>query len=120
MKARLSHIFTFEASHRLDHLGSAHPCYPLHGHSYKVKITVEGEVDPATGFLIDYADLARIVSPVIRQLDHTHLNDVPDLGYATAENICRWVWVRLTPTLPTLLRVSIQETDMTECDYEGK
>ena len=120
MKVRLSHEFRFEASHRLDHLGSDHPCFPLHGHSYHVTITVAGEVDQATGFLIDYADLSRIVTPAIKKLDHTHLNDVEGLPRSTTEFICRWLWDRLRPVLPMLEEIVIHETPATCCPYRGE
>lgn len=120
MKMRLSHEFSFEASHRLDHLGPSHPCYPLHGHSYRVTIQVEGEVDPVTGFLIDYAELKRIVQPVITQLDHTHLNDVAGLSLSTTEHIAHWLWQRLKPVLPILTQIDIRETPATACIYRGE
>ena len=120
MKVRLSHAFSFEASHRLDHLGPNHPCFPLHGHSYRVTITVEGEVDLVTGFLIDYAELKRIVQPIIKQLDHTHLNDVSGLSLSTTEHIVHWLWKNLKPTLPILDEIAISETPATACIYRGE
>ena len=120
MKMRLSHNFSFEASHRLDHLGPNHPCFPLHGHSYRVTIIVAGEVDPVTGFLIDYAELRRLVQPVIAKLDHTHLNDVGGLPLSTAEHISHWLWSRLKPTIPTLEEIIVRETPATGCSYRGE
>jgi 6-pyruvoyltetrahydropterin/6-carboxytetrahydropterin synthase len=120
MKVRLSHQFHFEASHRLSHLGPDNPCYPLHGHSYRVEIVVSGDVDERTGFLIDYADLQRIVLPIIKPLDHTHLNDVPGLTLSTTEHIVHWLWARLKPALPILEEITIRETSATACTYRGE
>ncbi len=120
MKVRLSHDFSFEASHRLDHLGPDHPCFPLHGHSYRVTITVSGEVDPVSGFLIDYADLRKIAHPVIRQLDHKHLNDVPGLPLTSTEHVVHWLWNRLKPILPALDEIVLRETPSTSCAYRGE
>lgn len=119
MKVRLSKEFHFDASHRLDHLPEEHPCFNLHGHSYRVVIQVSGDVDERTGFLIDYADIKRIVSPIIAQLDHVHLNDIPDLPTTTTEHIARWLWQHIIPQLPILHKITIHETANSCCEYEG-
>jgi 6-pyruvoyltetrahydropterin/6-carboxytetrahydropterin synthase len=120
VKMRLSHEFWFEASHRLDHLGPDHPCFPLHGHSYRVELIIEGTVDPKTGFLMDYADMKGIAAPVIRRLDHTHLNDITDLPLTTTEHIAHWLWQQLKPTLPALVEITIRESQATACIYRGE
>ena len=119
MKVRLSRSFHFEASHRLDHLGPEHPCYNLHGHSYRVEVEVSGEVDLTTGFLIDYSEIKRIVQPLIARLDHTHLNDVEGLPLTSTEYIARWLWERIQPELPIISRITIHETDSSKCVFEG-
>ncbi len=120
MKVRLTKRFRFEASHRLDHLGKEHPCYNLHGHSYRVDIEVYGEVNETTGFLIDYADIKRIVAPIVKRLDHTHLNDIEDLKYTSTEHLAHWLWVRIQKQLPILSRIIIHETDLSRCEYSGE
>ncbi len=120
MRVKLSKRFHFEASHRLEHLPKDHPCYNLHGHSYRVEIEVAGEVDPSTGFLIDYAEIKKAATPVIKMLDHTHLNDIDGLELTTTEYICHWLWERILPDLPQLSRITIFETDSSRCIYEGK
>ena len=49
--------FTFEAAHRLPHVAPDHKCARLHGHSFKIELTIEGPVDPQTGWFIDYGAL---------------------------------------------------------------
>lgn len=120
MIVTLHREFRFEASHQLTHLPPEHPCHNLHGHSYGVRVEVHGEVDPATGFLIDYADIDRAVQPNIDILDHTHLNDIPDLTMATTEYIARWLWERLRPALPMLSAISVSETNASGCEYRGE
>lgn len=120
MKVRLSKMFRFEASHRLDHLPTEHPCHHLHGHSYKVEVEVYGEVNPETGFLIDYADIKRVVNPIVKQLDHKHLNDIDDLEMTSTEYIARWLWERIMPELPILSRITIFETGTSKCEYTGE
>lgn len=67
----LSKIFRFEASHILPR----HPgkCSRLHGHSWVLKVSVEGEINPETGFVMDYHDLSSVVGPIVEALDHRHL-----------------------------------------------
>ena len=81
--------FYFEAAHRLpNHPGK---CARLHGHGYKVDITVEGPVDPITGMVMDFSDLKQIVNgSAIDLLDHYTLNDKM-LFTPTAENVARWI-----------------------------
>lgn len=120
MIVTLAKEFHFEASHRLLHLPDSHPCHHLHGHSYRVIVEVTGEVDTKTGFLIDYADLKAVVQPVINRVDHKHLNDIPGMTYTSAEDIARWLWDNLKPSLPLLSRIIIHETASTRCEYWGE
>ncbi|MDZ4723571.1 MAG: 6-carboxytetrahydropterin synthase QueD [candidate division Zixibacteria bacterium] len=120
MKVTLTKEFRFEASHRLDHLPPSHPCYNLHGHSYRVLIQVHGKVDETTGFLIDYADIKRIVDPIVSRLDHTHLNNVDGLSITSTEFIARWLWERIKPNLAILSKIIIEETQSSSCEYSGE
>lgn len=92
-------------------------CANLHGHNYVLEVVVAGDVDPATGYVLDLKLLSDVMaSQVIRDLDHRNLNtDVPWLKgcVPTAENLARAIWERLRPELPDgLLRsVRIWETD---------
>ena len=119
MKVKLQKYFTFEASHRLDHLPETHTCLNLHGHSYRVLVEVSGEVNEETGFLIDYADIKKTVKTIIMRLDHIHLNDIEDLEISSTEFIARWLWDKIKPELPILTKITIFETDSTSCEYEG-
>jgi len=58
----------FSAAHFLTIPG--HKCESLHGHNYAVAVTVEGVVDPGTGFVVDFAVLKQILRPVVDRLDH--------------------------------------------------
>lgn len=72
-------IFMFEASHHLPHYEGA--CHNLHGHSYKLEVTVGGDVktntsNPKCGMIIDFKDLKEIVKEVaVDKYDHAYLND---------------------------------------------
>lgn len=119
MRVRLARDFTFEAAHLLPKAPEGHKCRRLHGHSFRVEIAVEGEVDAATGWFLDYGDIRAEVEPVRQALDHRYLNEVPGLENPTSENLCRWIWERLRPGLPSLARVTVSETCEARCEYEG-
>ena len=120
MRVRLTRDFTFEAAHRLPNAPEGHKCRRLHGHSFRVEITVEGEVDPKTGWFVDYAEIRDIVEPLRLRLDHYYLNEIEGLENATSEHLARWIWDRLRPALPSLVRITVHETCEARCEYEGR
>ena len=69
-----------------------HKCARLHGHSFHVRLQVRGEVDPHTGWVMDFTDIKVAFKPVLEQLDHYYLNDIPGLENPTSENLARWIW----------------------------
>jgi 6-pyruvoyl tetrahydropterin synthase/QueD family protein len=120
MRVELTKAYTFEAAHRLPHVPPDHKCFCMHGHSFRVEVTVAGEVDPKTGWLVDFADITAVVEPLIRdQLDHRSLNDVPGLENPTSEMLCAWLWKKLQPKLRGLLTVTVHETCAARCTYRG-
>lgn len=78
-------------------------CGSLHGHTYKIEITVEGET--RNGMVVDFADLKQSVREVLAQYDHRNFNDF--LDYPSVENICELLSSRLKQklTFPFTLRV---------------
>ena len=54
-RVRLAREFTFEAAHRLPNAPPGHKCARLHGHSFRVELLCEGEIDPHAGWLLDFA-----------------------------------------------------------------
>jgi 6-pyruvoyltetrahydropterin/6-carboxytetrahydropterin synthase len=120
MHVELTKEFRFEAAHRLPMVPPDHKCHRLHGHSYRIEVTVAGEVDDATGWLVDYADITEVVGPVLRgELDHRTLNDVPGLENATSEVLCGWLWGRFAADLPGLVAITVHETCTARCTYRG-
>lgn len=120
MFVRLSKTFTFEAAHSLPTFPDGHKCRRLHGHSFRIDILVEGEVDPARGYLIDYGDITAACEPIRKRLDHYHLNKIEGLENPTSETMARWIWQRLSENLPLLSAVVVYETCTSRCEYRGE
>ena len=110
--------FTFEAAHRLPYVPEGHKCARLHGHSFRVEIHVQGEVDPATGMVIDFAEITTAFAPLREQLDHHYLNEVDGLENPTSENLAAWIWERLRGAL-ALERIVVRETCTSGVAYRG-
>ena len=111
--------FTFEAAHLLPNVPEGHKCGRLHGHSFLVQIHVSGELDPTTGWIMDFADLKSAFKPIYDRLDHYYLNDISGLENPTSEVLAKWIWTELKPTLPQLSKVVIKETCTSGCIYQG-
>jgi len=110
---------TFEAAHRLAHLPKGHKCERLHGHSFRVRIHVRGQVDPQLGWVVDFGDIKKAFEPIYDQLDHHYLNEIDGLENPTSEVLARWIWTRLKPRLPGLSKILVGETCTSGCIYEG-
>lgn len=111
--------FTFEAAHRLPNVPEGHKCARLHGHSFRVQVHVEGPVNPDLGWVMDFADIKAACAPLMNQLDHHYLNEVPGLENPTSEVLARWIWQRLADALP-LSQVMVRETCTSGCVYRGE
>jgi 6-pyruvoyltetrahydropterin/6-carboxytetrahydropterin synthase len=120
MTVRLIKTFRFEAAHMLPSFPDGHKCRRLHGHSFRFDVVVEGEVDPATGYLIDYGDIKKATDPLVKRLDHYCLNDIEGLNNPTSEILARWIWDRLKPALPMLWKIIVYETCSSACEYQGQ
>ncbi|MEJ5352375.1 MAG: 6-carboxytetrahydropterin synthase [Melioribacteraceae bacterium] len=134
---RIAKEFSWEMGHRLTfHKGK---CKNLHGHSYKCMIEINGTQD-SNGMVLDYYDLAKIVNPVIEELDHSIMvyNEDKELIAAlemlnsrkvivnfetTAENICLYLIDKIKSSLPeniTSLKVRVLETENSYAEEEIK
>ncbi|HEY0780223.1 MAG TPA: 6-carboxytetrahydropterin synthase [Gemmatirosa sp.] len=97
-----------------------------HGHNYVLEVSVEGEVDPRTGYVVDLGALARVVErEVIDEVDHRNMNlDVAFMRgvIPTSENIVVRCWQVLTPhvTPGRLARLRLWETENNYVEYDGR
>lgn len=112
--------FTIEAAHWLPNVPEGHKCRRMHGHSFRIQVSVEGPVDARLGWVMDFADIKAAFEAIEDQIDHRCLNDVQGLENPTSENLARWIWSRLTPALPNLSKVIVRETCTSGCIYQGQ
>jgi 6-pyruvoyltetrahydropterin/6-carboxytetrahydropterin synthase len=101
-------------------------CYNPHGHNYDLEVTVEGEVDPDTGYVIDLGDLKRRLHElVVDEVDHKFLNEQVSWLEGvnpTAENLVVHIWSRLDGRLDglRLVNVKLWETPRNIAEYQGE
>jgi 6-pyruvoyltetrahydropterin/6-carboxytetrahydropterin synthase len=134
-RVRLVSVAYFSAAHRLhrddwdeernrrvfDKCNNRHG----HGHTYGLEVTVEGSIDPETGYVMDFAELKRLVKEnILHRVDRKHLNfDVDFLAGVnpTAENIAVGIWRELQDRVrpARLVRVVLNETAKNRVVYEG-
>ncbi len=122
----LTRRFAFSSSHRLHSTALDAPanactyglCENIHGHNYRLEVTVRGAVDPNTGFFCNVMELASLVNRlVVEPCDHRYLNDLPLFQGAvtTMENLATRIWGAIEPGLRekrmTLTAVLLAETD---------
>ncbi len=110
----ISKDFKFDAAHNLIHYHGK--CEKLHGHTYKLRVVLEGEPD-SEGMIIDFIELKQIVKDkVISRLDHSYINEI--ITQPSAENIAVWIWEELSESVRrencSLYEVHVWETE-TSC-----
>jgi 6-pyruvoyltetrahydropterin/6-carboxytetrahydropterin synthase len=116
----LTKSFRFDASHTLDRSIDADASRRIHGHSYRAEVTVRGETDVETGMVVDFGLLERALAETRERLDHRMLDDVPDLGPATMENLAVWIWRKLAPVAKGLVKVTVFRDSQSESvTYRG-
>ena len=119
-RARLTKDFTFEAAQTLPNVPPNHKCRRMHGHSFKVEVTIEGRVDPEKGWIYDHAKISDAMNPLIELLDHNYLNEVPGLENPTIENLAAWFWGQIEAACPGLCEIVVHETPTARCVYSGE
>jgi len=101
-------LFEFEAAHKLD-IPTAGKCQRLHGHTYKLEISVAGDINPETGMIVNFSDLKKFVNDeIIEKFDHFYLNDLFSLP--TAENMGDWIWDKVEASGFNICRLRLWET----------
>jgi 6-pyruvoyltetrahydropterin/6-carboxytetrahydropterin synthase len=114
---------SFAAAHNLR--GYKGKCEDLHGHNYKVRVTLAGPELDSVGLLYDFVHLKQVIQGVIRSLDHKYLNELPPFTAInpSAENIARHIHdeaakqIRAVPNGAKISSITVWETDVTAATY---
>jgi 6-pyruvoyltetrahydropterin/6-carboxytetrahydropterin synthase len=116
---------TFAAGHALR--GYKGKCENVHGHNYRVRVTVEGERLNSIGLLVDFVEVKRLVRDVVDYLDHRFINELPpfDTVNPSAENMARFFYDRVDQGLSAgsaevparVKEVQVWETDTSIATY---
>jgi 6-pyruvoyltetrahydropterin/6-carboxytetrahydropterin synthase len=107
---------TFAAGHALRNYRGK--CENVHGHNYRVQITVQGEELNGIGLLVDFIELQRLMGQVIDYLDHRFINDLPpfDVLNPSAENMAKYFHDQVSGELRNDVPVRISEVKVWETD----
>jgi len=120
MQAELVKTFYFEAAHALPNLPPGHKCSRMHGHSYRVDVHIVGPVGQRTGWVMDFGQVKAALEPVIAELDHHVLHEIPGLENSTAERLAAFLWGRVADRLPGLSAVTVWESETARVTYRGE
>ena len=111
---------TFAAGHALRNYKGA--CENVHGHNFKVRVTLEGTKLDEAGMLVDFLDVKKYMKDIIARLDHQFLNDIApfDVVNPSAENIAEYFFQQLrTPLAENPVQVEISEVRVWETDIQS-
>jgi 6-pyruvoyltetrahydropterin/6-carboxytetrahydropterin synthase len=114
---------TFSSGHALR--GYKGKCENVHGHNYKVRVTLEGPQLDSTGLLYDFTHLKRVIREIVGGVDHKFLNDMApfDVINPSAENLAKYFYdetarqVNAMPEGARITSITIWETDTTSATY---
>ena len=109
---------SFSSAHHL--LNYEGKCENLHGHNWKVEITVQGEELDKSGMLVDFKILKAKLNHVLERLDHRDLNALEEFRdiSPSSENISKYIYTELKKTLPQLKQVAVWETEKAKAVYK--
>ena len=113
--------FRFHAARHLPKLKDGHICKEIHGHTFNLKIYVQGKINNDTGFIMDFFDIDKIVQKnILIRIDHKLLNDIKNLENPTSEILSKWIWGQLTDKIPDLYKIILSEDHGTGIIYTGE
>jgi 6-pyruvoyltetrahydropterin/6-carboxytetrahydropterin synthase len=107
MTYTISQKFFFDAAHTLRRKIETESSLRIHGHTYYAEVFLSGTPDPVTGMVVDLGFVRLEVEQLRQQLDHHLLDEVPGLGPATLENLCRYIHQHMLARLPAVSRVRV-------------
>jgi len=112
---------TFSAAHSLS--GAAGPCEKVHGHNYRVRLTVASPTLGPQGWVMDFADLKRLLREITDPFDHGNLNEIPPFDHLnpTAEHLARHFFLEAAQRIAAparVRRVEVFETPTARAVFE--
>jgi 6-pyruvoyltetrahydropterin/6-carboxytetrahydropterin synthase len=117
---RIYKDFNFEAAHFLPSAEAGTANARIHGHSFRARVVIDGELDTKTGYVFHFDELAAAMRETEDALDHRLLNDVDGLSQPTLERIAMWIWNRLSNRVPGLAEIHVSRDSCGEgCVYTG-
>ncbi|MBU2540662.1 MAG: 6-carboxytetrahydropterin synthase QueD [Candidatus Omnitrophica bacterium] len=122
MKFEISVIDYFSAAHNLRQYQGK--CENIHGHNFKVKITLGANSLDKTGMVYDFHYVKEVLKKTLKVLDHSHLNKLPYFGRVnpTSENIAKFIFNKLKAKINKrtrkLIKVTVWETESNEASYQ--
>jgi 6-pyruvoyltetrahydropterin/6-carboxytetrahydropterin synthase len=108
MNYELSQKFYFEAAHTLHREIDATGSRRIHGHTYHAQVFVQGTPDPVTQMIVDLGFLRQEIERVRDLLDHRFLDEIQELGPATLEGLCAFVFREISATIPNISKVRVE------------
>ncbi len=116
---RITKSGNFDAAHFLSSHNDERPYARMHGHSFRLDVELEGELDTQKGWVVDFGDVDDALADLREQLDHRLLNEIEGLEVPTLENITVWVAQKLKQQFPGLVKVSVSRPSIGEaCHYD--
>ena len=116
---RIYKDFRFEAAHYLPG-DAASANSRIHGHSFRARVTIDGQPDPATGCVVHFSELTHAIAEAREALDHRLLNEIEGLATPTLERIAVWLWNWLQNRVPGLAEIEVARDSCQEgCIYRG-
>jgi 6-pyruvoyltetrahydropterin/6-carboxytetrahydropterin synthase len=117
----ISREYELQAAHRLPMTEPEHKCHRMHGHTWKVRVFLQGEICPIKAWIVDFAVLDKIWNLKVHSvLDHTCLNDV--IPNPTTECIVMWLYNALAAPISLagakVVRIEVREGSSSRCDLD--
>lgn len=108
---------SFDSAHFLPRVPEDHKCHCMHGHTYRVRLEIEGSMMNEMGWIVDYSEVKHVWEPIKSGLDHHCLNDISGLENPTCEMLAMWIFGKLAEPVKAihpelrLRRIEIRETE---------
>jgi len=112
--------FSFDSAHFLPNIPDGHKCKETHGHTYRLIVYFEGDLEKNFDWVMDFADIKKVIDPIVKSIDHKLLNNIQGLENPTCEIIAVWLWNKIKAKIPILKKVELFETFTSGTVYEGK